>query len=92
MLLQSPLSPVSHLSPALQKKLLRREKRQRKHFRSSGTPTPLVLEERPLASDPWQVHQISLPGDRNEIIDTQTFDSLLDLAFEQAVTEGHREE
>jgi len=36
------LEPVKHLSPRLQRKLLKREQKQRKHFRSSGKPYPLV--------------------------------------------------
>ena len=39
------LEPVQHLSPRLQRKLLKREQRQRKHFRSSGKPYPLVAAQ-----------------------------------------------
>ena len=39
------LEPVQHLSPRLQRKLLKREQRQRKHFRSSGKPYPLVTAQ-----------------------------------------------
>ena len=36
------LEPVQHLSPRLQRKLLKREQKQRKHFRSSGKSYPFV--------------------------------------------------
>ena len=36
------LEPVQHLSEKLQHKLLKRAKKQRKHFRSSGKPYPVV--------------------------------------------------
>jgi len=39
------LEPVKHLSSRLQRKLLKREQRQRKHFRSSGKPYPLVTAQ-----------------------------------------------
>lgn len=39
------LEPIKHLSPRLQRKLLRREQRQRKHFRSSGKPYPLATAQ-----------------------------------------------
>jgi cation transport ATPase len=41
-LLSPDLEPVKHLSPRLQRKLLKREQKQRKHFRSLGKPYPLV--------------------------------------------------
>ena len=40
--LSPELEPVKHLSPRLQKKLLKREQKQRKHFRSSGKPYPIA--------------------------------------------------
>ena len=39
------LEPIKHLSPRLQRKLLKREQRQRKQFRSSGKPYPLVTAQ-----------------------------------------------
>ena len=39
------LEPVKHLSPRLQRKLLKREQKQRKQFRSSGKPYPLVTTQ-----------------------------------------------
>jgi len=42
-----------------------------------------------LETDPSEVYEISLPGDMKETIDTQTFDALLDLAFEQALIENN---
>ena len=38
------LEPVKHLSSPLQRKLNKREYRQRKRFRSSGKPYPLTLD------------------------------------------------
>lgn len=38
------LEPVKHLSSRLQQKLVKREYRQRKRFRSSGKPYPLVMD------------------------------------------------
>ena len=43
-LISSSLEPVKHLSMRLQQKLVKREKRQRKRFRSSGKPYPLVMD------------------------------------------------
>ena len=40
----SSLEPVKHLSTRLQQKLVRRVKKQRKRFRSSGQPYPLVMD------------------------------------------------
>ena len=40
--LSPELDPVKHLSPRLQRKLLKREQKQRKHFRSSGKSYPLA--------------------------------------------------
>ena len=40
----SSLEPVKHLSVRLQQKLVKRESRQRKRFRSSGKPYPLVMD------------------------------------------------
>ena len=40
--LSPELEPVKHLSPRLQKKLLKREEKQRKHFRSSGKSFPIT--------------------------------------------------
>ena len=40
--LHPSLEPVQHLSEKLQRKLLKRVKKQREHFRSSGKPYPLV--------------------------------------------------
>ncbi len=39
------LEPVQHLSEKLQRKLLKRAKKQRKHFRSSGKPIPACQKE-----------------------------------------------
>lgn len=39
--LDPTLEPVKHLSPRLQRRLLRRVHKQRKRFRSSGKPYPL---------------------------------------------------
>jgi len=47
-LLSPSLEPVKHLSTRLQRKLLKREQRQRKEFRSSGKPYPLVSEQSPI--------------------------------------------
>lgn len=44
--LDPSLEPVQHLSPTLQRKLLKRVRKQRKHYRSSGKPYPLVTELR----------------------------------------------
>ncbi len=44
------LLPVRYLSPALQRKLLKRAKKQRKQFRSSGKPYPLVHLDSPLVT------------------------------------------
>lgn len=41
---KNSLEPVKHLSERLQQKLVKREKRQRKSFRSSGKPYPLVMD------------------------------------------------
>jgi hypothetical protein len=41
-LLDPSLEPVEHLSSSLQRKLLKRVQKQRKHFRSSGKAYPLV--------------------------------------------------
>ena len=41
-LLSSSLEPVKHLSSSFQRKLLKRADKQRKQFRSSGKPYPLV--------------------------------------------------
>ena len=38
------LEPVKHLSSRLQQKLVKRESRQRKRFRSSGKPYPLAMD------------------------------------------------
>lgn len=38
------LEPVKHLSARLQHKLVKREVKQRKRFRSSGKPYPLALD------------------------------------------------
>ncbi len=41
-LLSPSLEPVKHLSSSFQRKLLKRVDKQRKQFRSSGKPYPLV--------------------------------------------------
>jgi hypothetical protein len=41
-LLSPSLEPVEHLSSGFQRKLLKRVDKQRKQFRSSGKPYPLV--------------------------------------------------
>ena len=41
--LSPSLEPVKHLSARLQRKLVKRVKKQRKHYRSSGKPYPLVM-------------------------------------------------
>ena len=41
--LDPSLEPVKHLSTRLQRKLVKRVKKQRKHYRSSGKPYPLVM-------------------------------------------------
>ena len=40
----SSLEPVKHLSARLQRKLVKRASQQRKRFRSSGKPYPLVMD------------------------------------------------
>ncbi len=42
-LLSPSLEPVKHLSTRLQRKLVKRVKKQRKQYRSSGKPYPLVM-------------------------------------------------
>jgi hypothetical protein len=44
------LEPVKHLSSRLQRKLLKRVQKQRKQFRSSGKPYPLVSSQSPSMS------------------------------------------
>jgi hypothetical protein len=41
--LSPSLEPVKHLSARLQRKLVKRVKKQRKRYRSSGKPYPLVM-------------------------------------------------
>ena len=49
------LEPIKHLSPRLQRKLLKREQRQRKRFRSTGKPYPLVSAQSPFNGDKLSV-------------------------------------
>ena len=49
-LLSRSLEPVKHLSSSFQRKLLKRVDKQRKHFRSSGKPYPLVTMQTPSLS------------------------------------------
>ena len=49
-LLSPSLEPVKHLSSSFQRKLLKRVDKQRKHFRSSGKPYPLVTMQSPSLS------------------------------------------
>jgi len=49
-LLFQSLEPVKHLSSSFQRKLLKRVDKQRKHFRSSGKPYPLVTMQSPSLS------------------------------------------
>lgn len=48
-LLSPSLEPVQHLSCSFQRKLMKRVDKQRRHFRSSGKPYPLVSLQ-----DPYQ--------------------------------------
>jgi hypothetical protein len=49
-LLSPSLEPVKHLSPGFQRKLVKRVDKQRKQFRSSGKPYPLVSVQSPSLS------------------------------------------
>ena len=49
-LLSQSLEPVKHLSSSLQRKLLKRVDKQRKQFRSSGKPYPLITMQSPSLS------------------------------------------
>ena len=46
-LLAPSLAPVKRLSTSFQRKLMKRVDKQRKYFRSSGKPYPLVTMESP---------------------------------------------
>ena len=46
-LLAPSLAPVKRLSLSFQRKLMKHVDKQRKHFRSSGKPYPLVTMESP---------------------------------------------
>jgi hypothetical protein len=48
--LSPSLEPVKHLSSSFQRKLLKRVDKQRKQFRSSGKPYPLVSVQSPTLS------------------------------------------
>ena len=56
-LIAPSLEPVKHLSTRLQRKLVKRVKKQRKQYRSSGKPYPLVMNrpgtEEKHAEPPW---------------------------------------
>ncbi len=49
-LLSQSLEPVKHLGSSFQRKLLKRVDKQRKQFRSSGKPYPLVTLQCPSLS------------------------------------------
>jgi hypothetical protein len=49
-LLSQSLEPVKHLSSSFQRELLKRVDKQRKQFRSSGKPYPLVTMQSPSLS------------------------------------------
>lgn len=55
--LSPSLEPVKHLSARLQRKLIKRVKKQRKRYRSSGKPYPLVMNmpgtEEKLSEPAW---------------------------------------
>ncbi len=46
-LLSPSLEPVKHLSSSFQRELLKREYKQRRRFRSSGKPYPLICIQSP---------------------------------------------
>jgi hypothetical protein len=53
----SSLEPVKHLSPRLQQKLLKREYKQQKQFRSSGKSYPLVISKSQSGGVYWKLPQ-----------------------------------
>jgi len=60
-LLSQSLEPVKHLSSSFQCKLLKRVDKQRKRFRSSGKPYPLVsLQCSSLATDKGHMQDFTL--------------------------------
>jgi hypothetical protein len=59
--LSQSLEPVKHLSSSFQRKLLKRVDKQRKRFRSSGKPYPLVsLQYSSLATDKSHMQDFTL--------------------------------
>ena len=48
--LSPSLEPVQHLSSGFQRKLMKRVDKQRKHYRSSGKPYPVVSMQGPYQS------------------------------------------